>query len=51
MKYKGWDMITRIVLVLLLIVLTLSLLSGCNTLRGFGQDLKQAGEAIEDAFK
>ena len=25
------------------------LLAGCNTFRGFGQDMKAAGEKIEDA--
>ncbi len=26
-----------------------ALLAGCNTLKGFGQDLQKAGNAIEDA--
>jgi predicted small secreted protein len=36
------------------ILLTLSLafaLSGCNTVKGVGQDLQKAGEKIEDAAK
>jgi predicted small secreted protein len=27
------------------------LLAACNTVRGIGQDVKQAGEKIEDAAK
>jgi predicted small secreted protein len=27
------------------------LLAGCNTLKGAGQDLQSAGQAIEDAAK
>ncbi len=35
-----------------LILCTLSLaLSGCNTMKGFGEDLQKAGEKIEGAAK
>ncbi len=35
-----------------LLALALALvLSGCNTVRGMGQDLQKAGEKIEDAAK
>ncbi len=35
-----------------LILCTLSLtLAGCNTMKGFGEDLQKAGEKIEDAAK
>jgi predicted small secreted protein len=34
---------------LLLIILSLIILSGCNTMQGMGKDIKKAGEAIEDA--
>ena len=34
----------------LLILLALSL-AGCNTIKGFGEDLQKAGEKIEDAAK
>ena len=27
------------------------LLAGCNTVRGFGQDMQKAGEKLEDASK
>jgi predicted small secreted protein len=27
------------------------LLAGCNTVRGFGQDVQKAGEKLEDASK
>ena len=27
------------------------LLAGCNTVRGFGQDVQKAGEKLEDAAK
>ena len=29
----------------------LFLLAGCNTMRGFGQDVQKAGEKLEDAAK
>lgn len=32
---------------LILMLIAVSLLSACNTFAGFGQDMKQAGEAIE----
>jgi len=32
-------------------VLALQLLSGCNTVKGMGQDLQKAGQKIEDASK
>ena len=34
---------------LLCLVLAVVFLSGCNTVRGIGQDVKKAGEAVEDA--
>lgn len=38
------------IIMVLLSLLALSLhLQGCNTIRGFGQDVEQAGDAIEDA--
>lgn len=37
--------ITSVVCILMLS----ALLQGCNTLRGAGQDIEEAGEAIEDA--
>ena len=37
---------TRLLLCLFLAVFTLS---ACNTVRGIGQDVKKAGEAVEDA--
>jgi len=39
--------ISSIVLVLVLTIL----IQGCNTMRGAGQDIEKAGEAIEDAAK
>ena len=39
--------ISSIVLVLVLAIL----IQGCNTMRGAGQDIGKAGEAIEDASK
>jgi predicted small secreted protein len=38
-------------LVSLLAVALALVLSGCNTVRGVGQDLQKAGEKIEDASK
>ncbi|MCE8018360.1 entericidin A/B family lipoprotein [Halomonas sp. MCCC 1A17488] len=37
----------RTVAVLLAALLGLSLLSGCNTMRGMGEDIEQGGEAIQ----
>lgn len=37
---------TRIIVVALL---ALFALSGCNTVRGFGQDVKKAGSELEEA--
>ncbi len=35
-----------------LVCVTLSvLLTGCNTFRGFGQDVQRAGAAVENAAK
>ena len=30
-------------------LMLVTLLQGCNTMRGAGQDIEEAGEAIEDA--
>ncbi|MBT2774122.1 entericidin A/B family lipoprotein [Halomonas sp. ISL-60] len=32
-----------------ILIITLLLVSGCNTLRGAGEDLEQGGEAIQRA--
>jgi predicted small secreted protein len=34
---------------LLCLLLAVFALSACNTVRGIGQDVKKAGEAVEDA--
>ena len=34
-----------------LLLLTLGLLAGCNTMEGFGQDLQQLGSSIEGEAK
>jgi len=39
------------VLTTLTAVCLLVLMSGCNTVKGVGQDLQKAGEKIEDAAK
>ena len=40
------------ILTFLVTVLGLSsLLAGCNTMRGFGQDVQRAGSAVENAAK
>ena len=36
---------------LLLMIASLSLLTGCNTVKGVGQDLQKAGATIEGAAK
>ncbi len=32
---------------MIILVLALSVLAGCNTMRGVGQDVEKAGEAIQ----
>jgi predicted small secreted protein len=34
-----------------LILTTIVMLAGCNTVKGVGQDLQKAGEKIENAVK
>ncbi|HEY2976978.1 MAG TPA: entericidin A/B family lipoprotein [Burkholderiaceae bacterium] len=36
---------------LLFVIATVAVLAGCNTIRGMGEDIKAAGEKIEDATK
>lgn len=33
------------------LLITLSLLSGCETMQGFGRDMKKAGQNLEDIAK
>ncbi|QJQ95004.1 MULTISPECIES: entericidin A/B family lipoprotein [Halomonadaceae] len=37
----------RSVAMLMLVLISLILLSGCNTIRGAGEDIEQGGEAIQ----
>ncbi|PMR72115.1 entericidin A/B family lipoprotein [Billgrantia endophytica] len=37
----------RIMALLLVSIFALSLLSGCNTMRGAGEDIERGGEAIQ----
>ena len=37
----------RMLALVLVALFTLSLLGGCNTIRGAGQDIQEGGEAIE----
>jgi len=39
----------RVLTVLLLVACLM--VSGCNTMKGLGKDIKKAGEALEDAAK
>ena len=39
----------RIAIATLLAILTLGLLTACNTVKGFGKDVQKTGEKIEDA--
>jgi len=36
---------------LLFVIAAVAVLAGCNTIRGMGEDIKAAGEKIEDATK
>ncbi len=35
----------------ILVILASVALTGCNTVRGFGQDVEKAGESIQKAIK
>lgn len=39
----------RIAIASLLAILTLGLLTACNTVNGFGKDVQKVGEKMEDA--
>lgn len=39
----------RTLTMLLAALFAVSLLSGCNTIRGAGEDIERGGEAIQDA--
>lgn len=39
----------RTLSLILVSLFTLSLLGGCNTIRGAGQDIERGGEAVQDA--
>jgi len=39
----------RTISLILVSLFTLSLLSGCNTIRGAGQDIEEGGEAVQEA--
>ncbi len=39
----------RIIALSIVMMVTLLLVSGCNTIRGAGEDLQQGGEAIQRA--
>ncbi|WP_347400987.1 entericidin A/B family lipoprotein [Halomonas sp. YLGW01] len=39
----------RLISLMFVSLMTLSLLTGCNTIRGAGEDIQQGGEAIEEA--
>ena len=36
---------------LALVLLTVGLLAGCNTIQGIGKDVSKAGQTIEDAAR
>jgi predicted small secreted protein len=39
------------IIAVILAVLFVAVLTGCNTARGFGKDLRKAGEKIEEISK
>jgi predicted small secreted protein len=47
---KRSDCVMKRVLTVLLLVACL-MVTGCNTMKGLGKDIKKAGEAIEEAAK
>lgn len=36
---------------LIVLMTSVLIMSGCNTMQGFGKDVKKAGEAVENAAK
>jgi predicted small secreted protein len=44
LRIKHW-----VILMLGLLALTITGLSGCGTIEGFGRDVQEGGEAIEEA--
>ncbi len=42
-------MMKRMISLILVSLFSLSLLSGCNTMRGAGEDIEAGGEAVQDA--
>jgi len=50
--HKEQNMLIKKIISSIVLVLVLAILiQGCNTMRGAGQDIEKAGEAIEDAAK
>ncbi|KQQ83870.1 entericidin [Xanthomonas sp. Leaf131] len=41
----------RVIMLLVLSVLSVGMLSGCNTMAGAGKDVQGAGEKVEDAAR
>ncbi|MFC7520998.1 entericidin A/B family lipoprotein [Xanthomonas populi] len=41
----------RVIMLLVLSMLSVGMLSGCNTMAGAGKDVKGAGEKVEDAAR
>lgn len=39
----------RLTALMLLSLFSIGLLSGCNTVKGFGKDVQKVGEKVEDA--
>ncbi|MFM9271445.1 entericidin A/B family lipoprotein [Halomonas elongata] len=39
----------RTLSLMMVTLFTLSMLAGCNTVRGVGQDIEQGGEAIQES--
>jgi predicted small secreted protein len=43
------SLMKRIVTLLLLSLFSVAVLSGCNTVKGFGKDVQKVGEKVEDS--
>ncbi|HEV7271772.1 entericidin A/B family lipoprotein [Pseudoxanthomonas sp.] len=39
----------RVAALLMLSLFSIAVLSGCNTVKGFGQDVQKVGEKVEDS--
>jgi predicted small secreted protein len=50
-NFELWEIAMKKLALLIVLLSTFAVLSGCNTVRGIGQDVEKGGEAIQKAVK